>query len=168
MNYLLKKEMRSAESGQNESATVFTYSIGKRIGRKEKFLDVGFWILFLALMPPGKNSSASLWIQMSRIRAVERPGLIPQVNSDCDEPSAVSDCAVHAYRQPGVFPHARRHLQRHPPSGQTARQGQGGRLRTRRALPSGLHLLGCPDDRQRHCILNRPALTCSQGMTSSR
>jgi hypothetical protein len=24
-----------------------------------------------------------------------------------------------------------------------------------------------PDDRQRHCFLNRPARTCSQGMTSS-
>jgi hypothetical protein len=24
-----------------------------------------------------------------------------------------------------------------------------------------------PYDRQRHCFLNRPALTCSQGMTSS-
>ena len=35
-------------------------------------------------------------------------------------------------------------------------------------LPSGLHPpLRYPDDRQLHCFLNRPALTCSQGITSS-
>jgi hypothetical protein len=54
----------------------------------------------------------------------------------------------------------------HPPPEQTARQGQGECLRTRRVLPSGLHLLRYPDDRQRQCFLNRSALTCSQGMTS--